>query len=77
MECVSLDKVNLGENCIVTEISINDSHNFRIYDIGIVKGSAITPLFKSMFGDTFAFRIKGSVIALRKDCCKNIKVKLL
>ncbi len=74
MNSISLDKVKFGEMSVVTEIDIN---NFRLYDIGIVRGSVITPLFKSMFGDTVAFRIKGSIIALRKDDCKKIKVKLL
>ncbi|MBE6823905.1 MAG: ferrous iron transport protein A [Ruminococcaceae bacterium] len=77
MDVISLDKVRIGDSCTVLYIRDDDNNkNFRLYDLGVVKNTVIVPLFKSMFGDTIAYKIKGSVIALRKKDCKKIKVKL-
>lgn len=47
----------------------------RLLDLGIVKNTKITPVFKSPSGDPTAFEIRGTLIALRKEDTSLIKVK--
>lgn len=47
----------------------------RLLDLGIVKNTKITPVFKSPSGDPTAFEIRGTLIALRKEDASLIKVK--
>ena len=44
-------------------------------DLGIVKGTLITPIFKSPSSDPTAYEIRGSLIALRKEDSCLIEVK--
>lgn len=71
----TLDNVQLKKRCTVAYIDKNNNTNInRMYDLGIIKDTQIIPLHKSMFGDTVAYLIKGSVIALRKSDAQKIKV---
>ncbi len=60
---------------VVTEVSRNDGLLRRILDIGIIKGTKVERLFSSPFGDPTAYRIKNSVIALRRDESDRIFVE--
>ncbi len=74
---VTLDLVPLLESCTVKNINSKDNPQIRrMYDLGIVHGTRITPLYKSMFGDTVAYLIKGSVIAIRKSDANRITVNI-
>lgn len=46
----------------------------KLYDIGIIENSEITPLYSSIFKGTKAYLVKGSVIALRNSDTKEIIV---
>lgn len=46
----------------------------RLLDLGIVKGTNITPILKSPSGDPTAFLVRGSMIALRKEDAELIDV---
>lgn len=73
----TLDSVNIDDDCYVDNIDENQSEKEkRMYDLGLTKNTIIRPLFKSMFGDTAAYLIKGSVIALRKSDAQKIHVSL-
>lgn len=48
----------------------------RLLDLGIVKGTTITPVLKSPSGDPTAFLVRGSTIALRKEDAKLIEVEI-
>ena len=47
----------------------------RLLDLGIVKGTLITPVFKSPSMDPIAYEFRGSLIALRKEDSCLIEVK--
>ena len=47
----------------------------RLLDLGIIKGTTITPVLKSPSGDPTAFEIRGALIALRKEDALLIKIK--
>lgn len=47
----------------------------KLYNVGIIKGTEITPLYGSMIKGATAYLIKGSVIALRDKDAKNMFVR--
>ena len=47
----------------------------RLLDMGLVKGTEITPILISPSGDPRAFLVRGTIIAIRKEDAKNIKIE--
>lgn len=47
----------------------------RFLDLGLTPGTLIYPELKNFFGDPRAYRIRGTLIALRKDQAAQIWVK--
>jgi Fe2+ transport system protein FeoA len=58
----------------VENINCTCSVKRRLLDLGIVKGTKITPILKSPSGDPTAFFIRGSIIAIRNEETKLIEV---
>lgn len=60
---------------IIDNLNCNGNIRRRLLDLGIVKGSKITPVFKSPSGDPTAFEIRKTLIAIRKEdsCLINLK----
>ena len=71
---LSLDSIRTGESVRVMKIYLNDNMRSRLFDIGLTEGTEITCLGKSPSGDPYAFLVRGSVFALRKNDCKMIFV---
>jgi DtxR family Mn-dependent transcriptional regulator len=46
----------------------------RLLDLGVVRGTRITAVFRSAAGDPVAYRIRGAVIALRREQAEWIRV---
>jgi len=47
----------------------------RFLDLGFTVGTKITAAFKSPSGDPVAYIVRGTVIALRNEDAKKIKIK--
>jgi Fe2+ transport system protein FeoA len=47
----------------------------RFLDLGLTPGTLIYPELKNFFGDPRAYRIRGTLIALRKDQAAQIWVR--
>lgn len=60
----------------VESLDCNGNIRRRLLDLGIVKGTNITPILKSPSGDPTAFIIRGSTIALRKEDANLILVNI-
>ena len=39
----------------------------RLLDLGMIRGTSITPILTAPFGEPTAFSVRGSTIALRKE----------
>lgn len=63
-----------GEEGVVKALFVNDNIKSRLNDIGLVEGTIIRCLGDSPLGDPKSFLIRGAVIALRCDDCKNILI---
>ena len=48
----------------------------RLLDMGLVKGTEITPILISPSGDPRAFLVRGTIIAIREEDAKNIKINI-
>ncbi len=70
-----LNDVRLGEEATLITVEANENIKKRLLDIGMVKGSKITPVLISPGKDMVAYNIKGAVIAIRKDDTRNIIVE--
>lgn len=74
---ITLDMVPLNYQCTVTYIDKQNNPQInRMYDLGIIKGAQITPLYRSMSGATRAYSIMSSIIALRDVDAKYIYVTM-
>ena len=73
----SLNEIPIGTKAIITHIDIdNIKHKSYLYDLGLCVNTAITAMFASPCGDPKAYFVKNSLIGLRNEDAKNIKVKL-
>ncbi len=72
----TLSDIKLDETAKVTALKISGSMRRRLQDIGLIEGTKVECVLKSPHGDPSAYRIRGAVIALRKDDAKDIYVKI-
>jgi Fe2+ transport system protein FeoA len=49
----------------------------RFLDLGLTPGTKIYPELQNFFGDPRAYRVRGTLIALRKEQAAQIWVKLV
>ncbi len=72
----TLNKAKIGHKYTIVNIDKNENNQIiRMYDLGFIKNSTITPLFDSMFGGCTSYFVKGCVIALREKDAKKIIVR--
>ncbi len=69
-----LSDINPGETAYINRINTTGTMRRRLKDIGIIKNTKIECVGKSPLGDPKAYLIRGAVIALRSEDCKEITV---
>lgn len=72
----TLNKLPLGTSAKILNINCASNIKRRFLDLGFIKNTNITPILKSPSGDPVAFEIRGTVIAVREEDAKLIKVAL-
>lgn len=76
MSSIHLTDLPIDTEGKVLDLNCSGPIRRRLLDLGIVKGTLITPILKSPSGDPTAFFIRGSTIALRKEDASLIDVKI-
>ena len=71
---ITLNDINPGQTATVKELRSTGSIRRRLLDIGLVENTEVECLGRSPAGDPSAFLIRGAVIAIRSEDCKDIKV---
>lgn len=71
----TLHNLRVGESGIVQALTARGVQRRRLLDLGFVPGALIKTERKSPFGDPIAYRVRGAVIALRKEETALILVK--
>lgn len=72
-----LSLLPVGESCKLVSLNSKGLIRRRLLDLGLIRNTIISPLYKSPFGDPIAYLIRGTVIALRNEIASNIIVEKL
>ncbi len=70
-----LNDVKPGQTAMVKELLSTGSIRRRLLDIGLIENTIVTCLGRSPGGDPTAYLIRGAVIAIRSEDCRNILVE--
>lgn len=70
-----LNDIIPGQTAVIKQLNINGSMRRRLLDIGLIDGTKVECVGKSVLGDPSAFLIRGAVIAIRSEDCKNILIR--
>ena len=73
---MTLNDVKEGSSCRILKVNSCDNIKRRLTDLGLIEGTCVKCMFKSSSEESLAYLIRGAVIALRKEDCKNIAVKV-
>ena len=76
MKVENLSQLPLNKNGRIDKIECDEGIKRRLLDMGLVKGTNIVPILVSPSGDPRAFLVRGTIIAIREDDAKNIKIKM-
>lgn len=74
-DIVDLSQLSLNQNGKIKEIKCEECIKRRLLDLGLVKGTNIVPVLVSPSKDPRAFSVRGSIIAIREEDAKSIKVE--
>lgn len=64
-----------GQRCCVEKLLIDGAMRSRLCDLGLIKGTNVMCLQKSISGDPTAYLIRGAVIALRQEDSSRVIVR--
>ncbi|MBR6529777.1 MAG: ferrous iron transport protein A [Firmicutes bacterium] len=71
---VLLNELKVGEEAVVKELIAS---NRRLWDIGLVPGTRVKCVLKSPLGDPVAYKIRGAIIAIRKEEALRVGVEVM
>ena len=75
MKIENLSQLPLNQNGKIEKVECNEGIKRRLLDLGLVKGTNIVPILVSPSGDLRAFLVRGTIIAIRKEDAKDIKIE--
>lgn len=64
-----------GQRALVRGIQTQGTMRRRLMELGLVEGTEVTCLRRSPWGDPTAYRIRGAVIALRREDSAGVQVQ--
>lgn len=70
----NLNDLPLGKTAKVKHLLPCGEMRRRLLDIGLIPGTLVECIGKSPSGDPRAFLIRGTVIAIRSEDCRNIQI---
>jgi ferrous iron transport protein A len=73
-EHYSLNEIAPGERAVICSLQSTGSMRRRLLDIGLIKDTEVECLGRSPGGDPSAYLIRGAVIAIRSEDCKDILI---
>lgn len=69
-----LHELKVGQHGIVHQLRTTGTMRRRFLDIGLIENTVVECVGKSPAGDPHAFLIRGAVIAIRCDDCRDIDI---
>ncbi|HHY13662.1 MAG TPA: ferrous iron transport protein A [Thermoanaerobacterales bacterium] len=73
----SLDTLPVGSYAKILDIKISGKARRRVLDLGFIRGTKIEVVLKSPSGNTTAYQVRGTLIALRTKETSKIIVERL
>ena len=77
MTASTLDSLVPGCSCVISSLNTSGSMRRRFQDIGLIEGTVVHCVGVSPCGDPAAYMIRGAVIAIRKQDCRNIFIEII
>lgn len=72
---LNLNELSVGEKALIDALESKGSMRRRLLDIGLIENTEIECIGRSPSGDPSAFLIRGAVIAIRSEDCKDILIR--
>jgi ferrous iron transport protein A len=72
---MTLDSLKTGQTATIKAIYSTDAERRRLLDLGILPGTKIENVMASPLGDPVAYRVRNSVVALRREQAVLIEVE--
>ena len=71
---MKLNELEISKTGKILKINCQKDIKRRLLDLGMIKGTKITPVLISPSGDPKAFDIRGTLIAIREEDTKLIDI---
>ncbi|MBQ8431825.1 MAG: ferrous iron transport protein A [Clostridia bacterium] len=75
MSLITLDRLAPGSCAVLRALKNEDLMRRRLQELGFVCGTKLQCLGRSPGGDPSAYLVRGTVIALRQEDCREILVE--
>lgn len=72
---MTLNNLKVGHSAVIKDIHNQSTERRRLFDLGILPGTRIENVMLSPLGDPVAYRVRNSVVALRKEQTMLIEVE--
>jgi len=72
----TLDHLQRGQTATVMGLTSSGLNRRRLMDLGILPGTSIAIETISPLGDPVAYRVRGAVVALRRDQASEIQIHI-
>jgi ferrous iron transport protein A len=73
---LTLDRLTAGRVATVSGLTCQGANRHRLMDLGILPGTHIEVEMRSPLGDPTAYRVRGAVIAMRREQAQQIEITL-
>lgn len=71
----TLNNIKPGDHAVISSLNSSGGMRRRLLDIGLIENTDVECIGRSPGGDPSAFLIRGAVIAIRSEDCKDIIIK--
>ncbi len=71
-----LSDLKIGSAATVVDLLAQGAERWRLMDLGILPGTRIEAVMASPLGEPIAYRIRGSMIALRRQQAEQIEIQI-
>jgi Fe2+ transport system protein FeoA len=72
---MTLDKLAVGQTATIKNLRNQSAERRRLLDLGILPGTLIENVMASPLGDPVAYRVRNSVVALRREQAELIEIE--
>ena len=72
--CLTLNDIRPGQSAVVRELRCTGAMRRRLLDIGLIRNTRVQCVGRSPGGDPSAYLIRGAVIAIRAEDCRDILI---